>query len=174
MRPSRCSPGNHSSTVRAPGREGSIWSRVHIKISRSASITSVASVSVNFADNGRERESGTGRSTNAQAVSARIQHWPGIDSSANRVVDSIVKMRRSIARIACISNVSDDVTGIDNISGLETAVPIEMRVIVRLSSRAEDVDGLSAETVRSDASDNAFRGAQDRTAALGKDVYAFV
>ena len=81
-------------------------------------------------------------------------------------------MRRSIARIACISNVANDVAGIDNITGLETAVPIEMRVIVRLSSGAKDVDSLPAEAVGSYANDNSFCGAQDRRAAVGKDVYA--
>lgn len=85
-----------------------------------------------------------------------------------------MKMRWSVARVARISNVAEYVPGIDDVSGPEAAVPIEVRVVVHLSSRAEDVDDLSTELVVSCPNDNAFRGTQDRRAAIGKDVDAFM
>ena len=108
----------------------------------------------------------------ASIASARIQHRPWIDSSLNRIVNSIVKMRLGVAGIACISNVSDDVAGIDYISGFEAAISIEVRVVVALSSRAEHVDDLSPEGVGAYANDNAFCCAQNWSTAVGEDVYA--
>ena len=85
-----------------------------------------------------------------------------------------MKVWRSIPRIAGISNVSKNVTGIDNVSGRKTAEPIEVRVVMHLSSGAEDVDDLTAEWVGSNAHDNPIRCAEDRRAALSKDVDALM
>ena len=88
------------------------------------------------------------------------------------IVNSVVKMRRGIARVSCISNIPKYAPGIDDVAGPEPAVPIEVRVVVHLSSRSEYVDDLASERVGSDADDNAFRGAQNRRTAFGKDVDA--
>jgi len=85
-----------------------------------------------------------------------------------------MKMRRSTARIACISYVAEYVPGIHHVSRLERAVPIQVRVIVHLSARSEDVDDLSSERVGSYAHDNSFRGAKHGRAAFGKDVHALM
>lgn len=81
-----------------------------------------------------------------------------------------MKVRWGIARVACISNVAKYVPGIDDVAGLEAAIPIEVRVVVQLSSRADDVDDFTSEPVRSDADDNAFCGAEYRRSVSGKDV----
>ena len=83
-------------------------------------------------------------------------------------------MRRSISRIARISNVAEYAAGVDIVAWLERAVPIEMRVIVHLSSRSKHVYHLTAQRVRSDADDDAFSSAQDRCASRRKDVDSLV
>jgi len=83
-------------------------------------------------------------------------------------------MRRSITRVTSIPNVTKYVAGVDVVSGLESAIAVEMRVVVHLSSRPEYVDDLSAELVDSGADDDAFRCAQNWSAAFRKDVDALV
>ena len=107
-------------------------------------------------------------------LSERIKEWPGIDCAANRIVDAVVKMRRSIARVAGISNVAEYVAGVHGISGLEAAVSIEVRIVVHLPSRSENVDDLPSELVGSNPDDDAFGCAQDRCATRGEDINALV
>jgi len=109
-----------------------------------------------------------------QALSVRIQQWPRIHSAAHRIVNPVVEMRRSVARVARISNVAKYVPGIDDVAGPEPAVPIQVRVVVHLSSRTEDVDDFASGRVGSDADDYAFRRAEYRCPALGKDVDALM
>ena len=85
-----------------------------------------------------------------------------------------MEMRRSIARVAGISNIAKYVAGINDISRFEAAVSIEMCIVVHLSSRPENVDDLPSELIRSNPDDDALRCAQDRCAARGKDVDALM
>ena len=62
----------------------------------------------------------------------------------------------------------------NDISGLEPAVPVEMRVVVYLPSRPENVDDLPSELIGSNTEDDAFCCAQDWRAARGKDVDALM
>ena len=83
-------------------------------------------------------------------------------------------MRRSPLRIAGISNIPDDISGIDNIPRPKATEPVEMRVVVALPPRPKHVDDSPSELIGSNAGDNAFRGAQHRRAVWRKDVDALV
>jgi hypothetical protein len=99
---------------------------------------------------------------------------PWIYSATYRIIDAVVKMRRSIPRVACISNVAEYVAGIDDVSGLEAPVAIEMCVVMNLSSGTENVDDLSTQLIGSNSDDDAFCRAEDWRAARGEDVYSLV
>jgi len=83
-------------------------------------------------------------------------------------------MRRSIPRIAGISNVAEYVAGVHDISGLEAAISIEMRIVVHLPSRSENVDDLSSKLVGPNPDDDSFGCAQDRCAARSEDIDALM
>lgn len=85
-----------------------------------------------------------------------------------------MKVRGSIARVASISNVAKDVPRVDQISRLESAVSIEVRIVMNLSSGPEDVDDLSSELVGSDADYYSIRCAEYRRSAWCKDVNALM
>ena len=85
-----------------------------------------------------------------------------------------MQVRRSIARIAGIPNVSEDVPRKDKISGPEAAVSIEVCIVVHLSSRAEHVDDLPAKLVRAYANYDSIRCRKHRRAARGEDVDALM
>ena len=88
-------------------------------------------------------------------LSAR-QEGPGVHSSSNWIVNSVVEMRRRVTRVSGVAYVSQDVARIHEVSRLEAAVTIEMRVVMHLPPRTEDIHYLSAELVGSDARDDPF------------------
>ena len=85
-----------------------------------------------------------------------------------------MKVRRSIARIPGIPDISEDVPRIDKISGPEAPVSIEVRVVVHLSPGPEHVDDLSSELVGTDADYDAVCSGKNWSAARGKDVHALM
>ena len=83
-------------------------------------------------------------------------------------------MRWSIACVSCITNIAKYVPGVHDGSRLEAAVLIEMRIVVHLSSRPENVDDLSSELVGPNADDYAISCRKYWRAAGGKDVDALM
>ena len=83
-------------------------------------------------------------------------------------------MWRCPLRIAGIPNVSKNVAGIHNISGPEPSEPVEMGVVVTLPARPEHVDDAPSQLIGSDASDDAVRRAQHRSAVRSEDVDALM
>ena len=110
----------------------------------------------------------------ASSGSMCAQERPWIDGAANGVIDPIVEMRWSIPRVPRISYISECVSGSHGIARLETAVPVEMRIVVHLPAGAQNVDDLSAERVGRDTKDNSLGRAEHRSAAPGKYVYALM
>jgi len=85
-----------------------------------------------------------------------------------------VKVRRSTPRVTGIPDVAEDLAGKHHIAFLEGAIPIEMRVVVHFSSRAEDIDDLAAKFVGADADDDSLGCAEDGGTAWREYVDAAV
>ena len=83
-------------------------------------------------------------------------------------------MWRRCARITGVADITDDVAGIDHVTLAETSIPLEVRIVMHLPARTENIYDLSAESICADAHYDSICRAQYRRSAFCKNVHALV
>ena len=69
----------------------------------------------------------------------------------SRRIDAVMQVRRRAAGITGVADIADDIAGGDEISGLEIAESVQMRIVMHLAPGTEDPNHTAAEPVFTDS-----------------------